>query len=62
MEYVLNTHTETLHEPRAESSDDAACGALMHVPSERVERVSRPARRSSEPDRCGRCFPGEGGY
>jgi hypothetical protein len=64
MTVVLNTETETTHQPRGESSEhDASCGALMYVPEEHVERVSRSAAGSDdETSRCGRCFVDGGGY
>jgi hypothetical protein len=61
---ILNTHTKKLHRSCEEGSRKITdCGALAHVSQEHVQRVSDQEIPTLETARrCGRCFPGEGGY
>lgn len=64
MEHVLNTRTNTVHDPGdREDPGRVACGSLMHVPGARTRIVTDEELRSIDStNRCGNCFEGTGGY
>lgn len=64
MRRLLNTRTKTIHAPCADGSfRRTECGMLSNVPVDHVETVSEQTVGSRDDvDRCGNCFPGQGGY
>ncbi|MFB6155424.1 MAG: hypothetical protein ABEJ22_05980 [Haloferacaceae archaeon] len=61
---VLNEATDTVHrhEPGA-AEFETECGLTQHVESDHLRRIPLEQAVSSErTSKCGRCFPGEGGY
>jgi len=64
MDWVLNTHTDTLHRPREDREQRVTkCGALAHVSPEHVETGSEQrVPETDRIDRCGRCYRGASGY
>lgn len=63
MKRIVNAYTETVHRLPADSPQNrASCGALRHVPAQRVTIVDENDDALAEATRCGRCFRGEGGY
>ncbi|RKD97600.1 hypothetical protein [Halopiger aswanensis] len=66
MRIVLNESTKTAHKPaRSTRNQPADCGALRHVPTERIRETSEAEIEQAveaELERCGRCFEDSGGY
>ncbi|AEH37412.1 hypothetical protein [Halopiger xanaduensis] len=66
MRIVLNESTKTAHKPaRSARNQLADCGALRHVPTDRVRETSEEEIEPPievELERCGRCFEDSGGY
>lgn len=64
MEFVLNTHTKTLHKPREDQAlKITVCGSLMYVSEEHIHRISSYDGQMGETvSQCGRCFEEHGGY
>jgi len=61
---VLNETTNTVHKHETGASEfETECGLIHHVAPDNLCRVSvERAVTSESTDRCGRCFPGAGGY
>ena len=66
MRLVLNESTKTVHRPDPSSdSQPADCGALRHVPDDRIRTTTEQKVEPElevEIERCGRCFEDCGGY
>lgn len=64
MKRLLNEHTGTVHRVHPETTiDETACGALRHVPRQKIAVIGAGETKSSdEITRCGRCFEDGGGY
>jgi hypothetical protein len=61
---VLNETTNTVHEHKTGASTFATeCGLTQHVTPDHLRRLGiERALANEEVSRCGRCFPGAGGY
>lgn len=64
MEFVLNEFSRTVHKREADTTDGhTVCGVSRTLDSEKLQPISvELASDEDAPDRCGRCFEGEGGY
>lgn len=64
MKRLLNERTGTLHKSHSGTTgDEAACGALRHVPHRNVTSVTTDETRAGDgTELCGRCFEHAGGY
>lgn len=64
MERLLNSRTNTVHNPGDEQRRGRAeCGSLEHVSQGRIRVVTDAELRGyADVDRCGNCFEDAGGY
>lgn len=61
---ILNEATNTVHKHETGAAEfETECGLTQHVESDHLRRIPLERAVSSErTSRCGRCFPGAGGY